>query len=101
MRIVLGALSPAEQSNCIALLDTRLRRRGEVMRFGARQLTLPADSFDVFVDLLPQANWGHPAARFLVDAESGDYQRQDVSFPPEDVAAPERFVEVFRSAQRR
>lgn len=100
VRIVLGALSLAEQSNCVVLLDTRLRRRGEVMRLGARELTLPADSLDVFVDLMPQANWGHPAAHVLIDAHSGSYRREDVSFPPVGVDTPERFVEIFRSAPR-
>ena len=100
VRIVLGALSPAERSNCVVMLDSRLRRRGEVLRLGARQLTLPADSFDVFVDLMPQANWGHAAAHVLIDANSGLYRREEVSFPPEDVDTPELFVEIFRSAPR-
>jgi len=29
------------------------------------------------------------------------YRREEVSFPPEDVDTPERFVEIFRSAPRR
>ena len=100
VHIVLGALSLAERSHCVVMLDSRLWRRGEVIRLGARQLTLPADSFDAFVDLMPQANWGHPAAHVLIDADSGIYRREEVSFPPEEVDTPERFVEIFRSAPR-
>jgi hypothetical protein len=100
VHIVLGALSLAERSNCVMMLDSRLHRRGEVIRLGARQLTLSADSFDVFVDLMPQANWGHSAAHVLIEANSGLCRREAVSFPPEDVDTPERFVEIFRSAPR-
>jgi len=44
---------------------------------------MPFDGYFVFIDLLPQANWGHPARCLLIRSDGAEVQATDVHFPPD------------------
>jgi hypothetical protein len=96
--IVRSRLSDEEATKAIVRWDTTPKRAGEALRFGPRQYEMPFDGYFVFVDLVPLANWSHPARVVLIGRDDGSVETLDVSFPPfPDAAYPPRFrlVELF------
>jgi hypothetical protein len=72
--------------------DFNLHLRTEIIFAGVevlvdrRALKLPRDSYLVFADELPQANWGHPCRYLLYDAVSLKlYNEIPAQFPPENL----------------
>ena len=82
LRIVLDRLSQRQFSECNVYLDHRRKMAGELVHVALKKVPMPFPGHVVFVDLAPQANWGHPVAYFLVNDENEDTVRLDGQFPP-------------------
>ena len=52
-------------------LDTQLKKPGQSITMGRKEFQVPFAGYFIFIDLLPTANWGHPA-KAVVIAEHGD-----------------------------
>ena len=70
------------QADCQIHWDTRPRAAAEPVVLGRNEQPMPFDGYFVFIDLLPQANWGHPARCLLIRSDGGEVQSHDVEFPP-------------------
>ena len=99
--LVRSRLNDREAETAIVRWDSEPRRAGEPLRLGPNRFDMPFDGHFVFVDLLPQANWGHPARVLLIDGEGDRVESFDVRFPPfPDAAYPPSFRIVDVSATR-
>jgi hypothetical protein len=92
LSIVLRGLTSQEKLKCRVILDTIPKTRGESVQVGRREMRMPNDGYFVFVDLIPDANWGHAVAYFLIDSETGAFERIDDQFPPFSGDPPDEFV---------
>ena len=100
--LVRSRLSDNEASSSIVRWDTEPRRAGEPIHLGRRRYEMPFDGYFVFIDLLPQANWSHPARVVLIDGEGRRAEAFDVEFPPfPDAAYPPRFRTLDLSGEPR
>ena len=92
IRTIASQFVPSDlQPRCLIHWDTTLKKRGDAISLGQRQLFMPFDGYFVFIDLVPQANWGHPARCLLVRADCQEVQHLDVSFPPHIGTYPDSF----------
>lgn len=66
----------------IAYLDTRPRAAGERIELGNRACLMPYPGYFLFVDLMPAANWGHPALCVFLSETGARVQAADAEFPP-------------------
>jgi len=90
--LVRGQLTEREAASSIVRWDTAPRRAGEALRLGRDEHEMPFDGYFVFVDLLPMANWAHPARMLLIDGEGQRVEAVDVRFPLfPDAAYPPSF----------
>ncbi len=62
--------------------DTALRPAGATVPDGPGERTMPFDGYFVFVDLMPEANWGHPALYLLVTSDGRRVEVAHREFPP-------------------
>ena len=74
---------PAEKhADCLAHWDTTPRKTGEDVLVGRKTMVMPFDGYFVFADLLPLANWGHPARCLLISSDGEEVQAFEAEFPP-------------------
>mgnify|MGYP006335658803 CR=1 FL=1 len=72
--------------------DRTLRSAGDLVRVDRSQRSMPFAGYLVFIDLVPQANWGHPARSLLISADGAQVQAFDVQFPPYLDDYPEAYL---------
>jgi hypothetical protein len=90
--LVRSRLTEREAASSIVRWDTVPKRAGEALRLGRDEHEMPFDGYFVFVDLLPMANWAHPARALLIDSEGERVEAVEVRFPPfADAAYPPSF----------
>lgn len=82
LSIIRQHVEAARQADCLIHWDTRPRTAGEPVVLGRKGQSMPFDGYFVFIDLLPQANWGHPARCLLIRLDGGEVQSHEVEFPP-------------------
>lgn len=70
---------------------------GTVLRAVDRQITLRHDAALVFVDGMPQANWGHPCRYQFFDAASHALVQDEPALFPPDINHPELGMEIFHA----
>jgi hypothetical protein len=80
--LVRRQLSPQERTHRRAYYDTAIKGAGDSVRIGLREVAMPFRGFLVFVDLMPNANWGHRVAYLLVSEDLGQCLRYNEQFPP-------------------
>lgn len=81
-RRVIAAI-PAEQlRGAVLYLDRRVIEPGESVSIGRDTLTARQPSVLAFLDLAPEANWGHPCRYLLMDPATGAVQAADATQPP-------------------
>jgi hypothetical protein len=87
-------LSPQEASDCRVYVDTNIKDAGDPVRIGQREVAMPFRGFVVFVDLMPNANWGHRVAYLLTSEDLTQCERYNEQFPPfgADVGDPWRVL---------
>ncbi|UFS69808.1 hypothetical protein LPW11_18200 [Geomonas sp. RF6] len=56
---------------------------------------MPFDGYYVFVDLMPKANWGHPAFSLLISSDGNKTQLFHTEFPPHLDDYPETYRELM------
>lgn len=98
--LVLKRLRPSDKADLVVLVDTQLKPQGAKVRVGIHEVAMPAEGFYVYADLQPKANWGHPVAYFLVDAQSGKLVQINEQFPPFDGDPPANFRTLFDSREK-
>jgi hypothetical protein len=84
-------LSAQERTEGRAYHDTGIKGAGDPVRIGLREVAMPFRGFVVFVDLMPNANWGHRVAYFLVSEDLGKCLRFDEQFPPFGAEVPDHW----------
>lgn len=70
------------RANCVIHWATTPKRTGDPVLVGRNEQPMPFDGYFVFIDLMPQANWGHPARCLLIRSDGAQVQATDVQFPP-------------------
>ncbi len=74
---------PAEQlRGAVLYLDRRALAPGEAVPTGRATLTADRPAALAFLDLAPEANWGHPCRYLLIDLATGAVQPADATHPP-------------------
>ncbi|MEO5329630.1 MAG: hypothetical protein H7829_15475 [Magnetococcus sp. THC-1_WYH] len=63
-------------------LDTQLKMPGESIALGRQTFVVPFVGYFVFIDLMPIANWGHPAMGVLLAEKGEDVFVVQCEFPP-------------------
>lgn len=77
------AAIPAEQlHDAVLYLDRRVIAPGEAVSIGRDTLTAERPSALAFLDLAPEANWGHPCRYLLIDLETGVVRATEATHPP-------------------
>ncbi|WP_439577126.1 hypothetical protein [Elioraea sp.] len=81
-RRVIAAI-PAEQlRGAVLYLDRRVIEPGKAVSTGRDTLTAGQPSALAFLDLAPEANWGHRCRYLLIDLVTGAVQGTDATHPP-------------------
>lgn len=81
-RKAIAAIQKEQLQGAVLYLDRRVIAPGEAVRTGRSTLTAERPSALAFLDLAPEANWGHPCRYLLIDLETGAVQATDATHPP-------------------
>jgi hypothetical protein len=79
---VLSTLSNGERDKSVIYLDTKELPAGSTIEIAEREVRLPWQGVLAFIDLEPQANWGHACRYLLFDRASGEMLSFEAQFPP-------------------
>ncbi len=91
LRLVHRYLNPAELRDSRVYFDTELKNAGEPVRVGLREISMPYRGLRVFVDLMPNANWGHHVVYLLATEDLNSCVRYDEQFPPFGSTPPQNW----------
>ena len=75
-------LSSGERDKSVVYLDTEELPTGSTIEIDGREVRLPWKGVLVFIDMEPQANWGHACRYLLFDLASGEMLSFEAQFPP-------------------
>jgi hypothetical protein len=78
----LATLSSREKESSVLYLDPAEMKGGALIEIDRQQVTAPWDCFVAFLDLKPQANWGHACRYLFISRETGEVMTVDASTPP-------------------
>lgn len=78
----LSTLSTREQDKSVIYLDTKELPAGSIIDIDGSEVRLPWKGTLVFIDMEPQANWGHSCRYLLFDRTSGEMLSFEAQFPP-------------------
>ena len=87
-------LSPQDAKDCRVYCDTEIKDAGTPVRIGLREVSMPFRGVRVFVDLMPNANWGHRVAYLLASQDLTHCVRYDEQFPPFSGDVPDHWQTV-------
>jgi hypothetical protein len=73
---------PKDVKDCRVFYDTAIKDAGDPVRIGLRELPMPFRGIRVFVDLMPNANWGHRVVYLLASPDLTRFVRYEDQFPP-------------------
>lgn len=73
---------PEHQAEGLIHWDTKPRAHGDPVLVGRSEQLMPFDGYYVFIDLQPEANWGHAARCLLISSDGIEVRTRDVQFPP-------------------
>jgi len=84
--VILARLKPLipqeRQAEAVVYLDTQIKADGDLIQLGRRQVAMPFRGYFIFVDLLPIANWGHPALGVFLSETGDQVTSVPTNFPP-------------------
>lgn len=80
--IVYGSLEADRLEKAIVYLDRNLQRTPERLSVGDVVIDVPWDGHIVFVDLEPEANWGHSCCYLAIRLEGDDVIEFAAQMPP-------------------
>jgi hypothetical protein len=75
-------LSADERDRSVVYVDELVLPAGATVEVDGRTVELRRPSVVAFVDLEPEANWGHRCRYLVVDAETGEVDSLDAHMPP-------------------
>lgn len=73
--------------------------KGETVRFGHGDYTMPYDGTIAFVDLAPTYNWAHPCLYLVIDADLERIITIESSLPPNFDSFPGDFTIIMRNGK--
>ncbi|MBF0107823.1 MAG: hypothetical protein HQL76_01420 [Magnetococcales bacterium] len=77
------SLIPTERhGEAVVYLDTQPKEPGERITLGRQEFIVPFAGHFIFIDLMPIANWGHPAMGVLLAEKGEEAFVFDCEFPP-------------------
>jgi hypothetical protein len=82
--------------SAIAYLDHQPKRAGDCLSVADVNIRLPWDGHVAFVDLEPQANWGHACAYFAIRLDGEDVMELPARMPPFMKAGESNFSLLWR-----
>jgi hypothetical protein len=88
LELVHRNLSVGDPKNYRVYYDTEVKDAGQSVRVGLRDVPMPFRGFRVFLDLVPNANWGHQVAYLLASEDLTKCIRYNDQFPPFGGDAP-------------
>ncbi|HEX7841206.1 MAG TPA: hypothetical protein VF469_27195 [Kofleriaceae bacterium] len=77
-----GLLAPAERDTAVLYLLQEVQPQGRALDLGGITLSRPYDVVVFFVDLEPEANWGHRCRYVLMDVAGERRESVAARFPP-------------------
>jgi hypothetical protein len=97
MDLVCRHLSAQEVENCRIYFDTAVKETGDSVSLGLREEKMPFRGIRVFIDLMPNANWGHRAAYLLASEDFKQSVWRESQFPPFNGDPPAGWVLLTRA----
>jgi hypothetical protein len=85
----LEQLSADERKGAAVYLDQRELAPGSTFGVDGREIPIRERSAMVFVDRVPQANWGHSSRYLLIGLDGGQVESVEAQFPPFMRGVPE------------
>jgi hypothetical protein len=80
--IAMLQLTPDERQHAVAYAVEAPIQAGAKLELPGVELDVTAESFLVFVDRQPGANWGHPARYLLIARTGSDVRSVEARLPP-------------------
>jgi hypothetical protein len=96
--LLIAALSSTERESSVVYLDERHFPAGSVIEIDGEEKQLFSPVMVAFVDLKPEANWGHDCRYLFVDPETGELQTAVAQFPPFLRDVPETLQVIWKGA---
>ncbi len=93
-------LEEVQLNKAIIYRESETFRKGIKIPIGREMHTIPFDSYMVFVDLEPKANWGHQCIYFFVDTEGKNFKKSFEMFPPYFGEYPETWIVLQRYGEK-
>jgi hypothetical protein len=78
----LANLSAEERKSSVVYLDKRVLPKGAIAEIDRKGIRMSRPAVIVFIDLQPEANWGHDCRYLLIDSETGKLRSINGRFPP-------------------
>lgn len=75
-------------ADCEVFWDRTAKAQGTAILAGRTRYEMPFEGYYVFVDLQPQANWGHPVLHVFVNSDASEVQTIRGDFPPAGIDDP-------------
>jgi hypothetical protein len=79
---------------CRVYYDAEIKDMGDLVRVGLHEVRMPFRGIQVFVDLMPNANWGHHVTYLLVSDDLTQCVPYQEQFPPFSGDVPDRWREL-------
>ncbi len=92
LEIVNKNLKDSEKAKAIIYWNKDMLSAGQTVKMGRKKVQMPFNGYMIYVDLEPQANWGHPVLYLLINPEKDvDHQVIKGEFPPFTDSKPKNF----------
>lgn len=91
MELVRRNLGTQDAKDFRAYYDTEVKDAGDPVGIGPREVPMPFRGVRLFVDLMPDANWGHRAVYLLASQDLKHSVRYEVQFPPFSGDVPDQW----------
>lgn len=98
--IIYKTLNPKQIESSIIYWDKRIIEKGNKIRVGLKEISMPFNGMTIFVDLAPKLNWAHPCLYLLVNVENLYTNVIEASFPPYLGEFPATSVIVLRYGKK-
>lgn len=99
LSLALSALQPGTSAEEVTVyFDERALATGDIINTGAKSIIVGQTSHMIFIDLVPQANWGHPCLYILMGVDGKGLVREDGTMPPFLHRAAKSLVVIWQGA---
>ena len=99
LSLALSALNPGTSAEQVTVyFDEQTLAIGGIVETGTKSVKVGETSHLIFIDLVPQANWGHPCRYILMGVDGKELAREDGTMPPFLRGAAKSLVVIWQGA---